>query len=159
MLPSSKTTFRDPAIFPSNASQAPGLGKIGVLVGLEGGQPGPDLDQLAKNISMHVAAANPMAVSREDLGADVLAREKKIIAEQAAGTGKPEKVIEKIVEGRLAKFFQEVCVLEQAYILDTDRTVKAVLEEASAGMGTPIKLKSFVRFQLGENSTEGSSPT
>lgn len=106
---------------------------------------------------MHVAAANPMAVFREELSADVLDREKKIIAEQAAGSGKPEKVIEKIVEGRLAKFFQEVCLLEQSYVLDTERTVQQVLEEASKSFGSPIKIKGFQRFALGENMANAPS--
>jgi len=140
-----------------HAAQTPGLGKIGVFVGLEGGQSGPDLEQLAKNIAMHVAAANPMAISHEELSADVLDREKKIIAEQAAGTGKPEKVIEKIVEGRLTKFFQEVCLLEQVYVLDTDRTVQQVLDEASKTFGTPITIKGFKRFALGENVADAPS--
>lgn len=135
----------------AHAAQQSGLGKIGVLIGLESGQAGPDLEQLARNLSMHVAAANPMAVSHEDLSADVLDREKKIIAEQAAGTGKPAKVIEKIVEGRLAKFYQEVCLLDQSYVLDTDRTVRQVVDEASQSLGAPITIKGFERFALGEN--------
>ena len=99
---------------------------------------------------MHVAAANPQAISRDDVDADDLEREKTILAEQARESGKPDDIIEKMVEGRLRKYYQEVCLLEQTYVIDGDTKVSNVIEAAGEKLGAPITLRAFVRFGLGE---------
>jgi elongation factor Ts len=128
----------------------PGLGKIGVLVALESTGDTAALDALGKQIAMHVAAANPVALTRDDVDPEVLDREKAILMEQARDSGKPEEIIEKMVEGRLRKYFQEICLLEQAYVIDPDITVGKAVEAAAAEVGAPVTVKSFVRFALGD---------
>jgi elongation factor Ts len=128
----------------------PGLGKIGVLVALESTGDAAALDALGKQIAMHVAAANPIALTRDDVDPAVLDREKAILMEQARDSGKPEEIIEKMVEGRLRKYFQEICLLEQAYVIDPDSTVGNAVEAAAAEVGAPVTVKSFVRFALGD---------
>jgi len=100
--------------------------------------------------AMHVAAANPMAISRGELPADALDRERDVLVEQARGSGKPEAVIQKMVEGRLGKFYEEVCLLEQAFVMDPQTKVSALLEVAGKELGAPVRIGSFVRFALGE---------
>ena len=128
----------------------PGLGKIGVLVALESDVDAEQLEALGKQLAMHVAAANPQAISRDDVNADDLKREKIILAEQARESGKPDDIIEKMVEGRLRKYYQEVCLLEQTYVIDGDTKVSNVIEAAGEKLGAPITLRAFVRFGLGE---------
>ena len=128
----------------------PGLGKIGVLIALESDADVEQLEALGKQLAMHVAAANPQAISRDDVDADDLEREKAILAEQARESGKPDDIIEKMVEGRLRKYYEEVCLLEQTYVIDGDTKVGEVIEAAGKDVGAPITLKSFVRFALGE---------
>lgn len=130
--------------------QAPGLGKIGVLVALETEGDAATLDALARQIAMHVAATAPQSVSRDDLDPALVERERNILAEQARASGKPEAVIEKMVEGRLRKFYEEVCLVDQAFVMDPDKTVGKVLEDAAASAGTPVRVAGFVRFALGE---------
>lgn len=105
---------------------------------------------LVKDICMQIAASSPQYVSVEDIPAEVLEREKEILREQAEREGKPEHVIEKMVEGRLKKFYSEVCLLEQPYIRDPDKTVSQLLTEKIAAIGENIKVRRFVRFELGE---------
>ncbi|MBN08169.1 MAG: elongation factor Ts [Rhodospirillaceae bacterium] len=128
----------------------PGLGKIGVLIALESDADAEQLEALGKQLAMHVAAANPQAISRDDVDADDLEREKAILAEQARESGKPDDIIEKMVEGRLRKYYEEVCLLEQTYVIDGDTKVGEVIEAAGKEVGAPITLSSFVRFALGE---------
>jgi elongation factor Ts len=128
----------------------PGLGKIGVLVGLESSADGATLEALGKQLAMHVAASNPQAVSRDDVDATTLDREREILADQARESGKPENIIEKMVEGRLRKYFEEVCLLEQTWVLDNESKVGDVVEAAAKEAGAPIAVKGFVRFALGE---------
>ena len=109
-----------------------------------------DFKQLAKDIAMQIAATNPLVVNREDLDNETVEKEKEIYRNQARNEGKPEKVIDKIVEGKLEKYFQEVCLIEQPYIKDQDRTVKDRLSDAIAKIGENITVKRFVRFRLGE---------
>lgn len=104
----------------------------------------------AKEIAMQVAATNPLAVDRETLPEEDVNKEKDIYREQALSQGKPEKIVDRIIEGKLAKYFQEVCLLEQPYIKDTDKTVKDLLTETTAQLGENIAIKRFVRFRLGE---------
>jgi elongation factor Ts len=109
-----------------------------------------DFKQLAKDIAMQIAATNPLEINRVDLKDEIIQHEKEIYRTQARNEGKPEKVIDKIVEGKLEKYFQEVCLLEQPYIKDQDRTVKDRITETIAKIGENITVKRFVRFRLGE---------
>ena len=121
-------------------------GKIGVLVGIEGEGDAAKFAEAAKNVAMHVAAANPQFLDRSQVDGSALEREREIFAEQARQGGKPENIVEKIVEGRLNKFYEEVCLTEQAFIMDTDHKVGDVV----AKLGGGAKIAGFVRFQLGE---------
>ena len=137
------------ASYMHNAAK-PGLGKIGVLVAVETGVEADKLAELGKQLAMHVAASNPQAVSREDLDAAVLERERNVLAEQARASGKPENIIEKMVEGRLRKFYEEVCLLDQTWVMDGESQVAKVLEAAGKEAGGEVAIKGFVRFALGE---------
>ena len=128
----------------------PGLGRIGVLVALESPAPAADLEILAKQLAMHVAAASPRAVSPEDVDTADLERERGVLAEQARASGKPEDIIEKMVEGRLRKFYEEVCLLEQPFVIDGETKVRKVLEDAAKDLGVPVAVRGFTRFALGE---------
>lgn len=136
---------------------APGLGKIGVLVGLESAGDRDKLAAFGRQIAMHVAAANPLAVSTDDLDPEVVERERAVLSEQARETGKPENVIEKMVEGRLRKFYEEVVLLSQAFVIDPDVTVEQALKAAEGEMGAPIEIVSFVRYALGEGIEKSES--
>ena len=128
----------------------PGLGKIGVLVALESTGDAAAVDALGKQVAMHVAATNPLALARDDVDANDLEREKNILMEQARDSGKPEEIIEKMVEGRLRKYYEEICLLEQSYVIDPDNSVDKAVEEAAKEIGAPVAIKGFVRFALGE---------
>ena len=106
--------------------------------------------QFVHNIAMQVAASNPMVISREDLPQEVVEKELEIYRSQAREQGKPEHIIDKIAQGKLEKFYQEACLLEQAYIRDPDRTVEDLLNEIRAKIGENIVIRRFVRYQLGE---------
>ena len=115
-----------------------------------------DFSGLGHNIAMQIAATNPISIDRESIADDIVDREKDIYKEQAKAEGKPDAIIEKMVEGRLNKFFQENCLLEQAYIKDPDKKVKDLLTEMIATLGENISIKRFVRFAIGEtHSTNG----
>jgi len=122
-----------------------GDGKIGVLVGLKG-EADDVLSGLARGIAMHVAAANPQYVRREEVSADAVERERKVLSERAAASGKPEQIIEKIVSGQLNKFYSDICLLEQDFVIDTDQTVA----QAVAAAQTDADVVFMSRFQLGE---------
>ncbi len=109
-----------------------------------------DFRQFVKNVAMQIAAANPLVVSREELSPEVIEKEKEIYREQMRASGKPDHIIEKIVEGKLEKYYQEVCLLEQGYIRDPEKTIKELLTEVIAKIGENIVIKRFVRYQLGE---------
>ncbi len=109
-----------------------------------------DFQGLAKDVAMHIAASNPEALSREEVNADLVAKEKEIYTEQAIASGKPEKVVEKIVEGRLDKFFQDVCLLEQPFVKDNDKTIGVLIKELAGKLGENVQVSRFSRFQLGE---------
>ncbi len=128
----------------------PGLGKIGVLVAVEAPAGTAELEVLGKRLAMHVAAANPQAVSREDLDPAAVDRERDILREQARATGKPDDIIEKMVEGRLRKYYAEVTLLDQTYVIDGESKVGKVLEAAAEDAGGAVAVKGFVRFLLGE---------
>ena len=129
---------------------APGLGKIGVLVALESGAPAETLTTLGKQIAMHVAAANPLALNAEDLDADLVERERAIAMEKAKESGKPQNIVEKMVEGGLAKFRKDNALLSQLFVMDNKTPVAEVVSQAAKDAGTGIVLNGFVRFQLGE---------
>ena len=129
---------------------APEAGSIGVLVGLESAADADALPALAKQLAMHVAATNPKAVTAADLDPEVLAKERQILLDQARESGKPEEIVEKIVEGRLRKFQAEVVLTEQVFVIDNETKIAAVLENAGQELGTPVSVGGFVRFELGE---------
>ena len=129
---------------------APGLGKIGVLVALASGAPAETLTTLGKQIAMHVAAANPLALNAEDLDADLVERERAIAMEKAKESGKPQNIVEKMVEGGLAKFRKDNALLSQLFVMDNKTPVAEVVAQTAKDAGTGIVLKGFVRFQLGE---------
>jgi elongation factor Ts len=128
----------------------PGLGKIGVLVALESTGDAGKLAELGKQIAMHVAAANPQFLQIADVDNASLEREKAIYREQAAGSGKPADIVEKMVTGRVRKYYEEVVLTEQAYIMDDKLKVSQVIEKAAKEISAPITLAGFVRFGLGE---------
>jgi elongation factor Ts len=109
-----------------------------------------DFQNLSKEIAMHIAAMNPIAISREDVKTKDIEKEKEILQAEAAASGKPEKVLDKIVEGRLEKFFKEQCLLEQAYIKNPDITIKDFIYDNIAKLGENITVRRFTRYQLGE---------
>jgi elongation factor Ts len=128
----------------------PGLGKIGVLVGLESAGDPAKLAPLGKQVAMHVAASNPQALTIESVDPAMLERERAVLAEQAKASGKPAEIIAKMVEGRLRKYYEEVVLLEQVYVHDQDVRVKQVVEKTGKEIGAPVKIAGFVRFALGE---------
>ena len=132
-------------------------GKIGVLVeaNCETDFTGrtEDFTNFVKDIAMQIAATNPIAIDRERVPNDILEKEKEIYAIQAKESGKPDKVIEKIVEGKIKKFFSEVCLLEQPFVKNPDMTVQDLVNEVMAKTGENIVLRRFARFQLGESDS------
>ncbi|HKC02717.1 MAG TPA: translation elongation factor Ts [Sphingomicrobium sp.] len=129
---------------------APGLGKIGVLVALKSAAPADVLTALGKQIAMHVAAAHPLALTADELPADLMERERGIALEKAKESGKPQAIAEKMVEGGLAKFRKEHALTTQLFVMDNKTPVAEVVASAAKDAGTDIKLAGFVRFQLGE---------
>jgi len=131
-------------------SVAPGMGKIGILIALESEAPIAALESLGKQLAMHIAAAKPEALSTADIDAERLERERAVYREQAAASGKPADVVEKMVDGRVRKYYEEVVLLEQLFVIDGKTKVSAVIEQAAKDAGKPIKVLSFVSFRLGE---------
>ena len=129
-------------------------GKIGVLVEVncetDFSAKSAPFGEFAKNLAMHIAASNPLAVRRDELKPEVVERERQIYRAQALDSGKPEKIVEKIIEGKLNKFYAEVCLLEQAYVRDTDITVEDLLNQLRMQTGENVQIRRFVRYQLGE---------
>ncbi len=122
-----------------------GAGKIGVLVAIEG-EANDDLATIARNVAMHVAAVNPQFVSRDEVTEDIAERERKVLTERALASGKPEAIVEKIVAGQMNKFFSENCLLDQAFVMDTDKTVAKAVADVQQG----AKIVAVARFALGE---------
>jgi elongation factor Ts len=136
---------------------APGMGKIGVLVALESRAPAEALQALGKQIAMHIAAANPLALDAEGLDASLLERERAIAIEKANESGKPANIVEKMVDGTMAKFRKEHSLLSQLFVMDNKTPVADVVAAASKEAGSPITLKAFERFQLGEGIAKAES--
>ena len=126
------------------------MGKIAVLVALESTGDEAKLATLGKQIAMHVAAAKPIALDTSGVDAEIVERERAIFIEQTKDSGKPENIIEKMVEGRIRKFYEEIVLLEQVFVMDGKTKIKEVIENAAKEIGAPIVLKNFVRFELGE---------
>jgi elongation factor Ts len=135
----------------------PGLGKIGVLVGLESDAPADKLQDLGRQLAMHIAAARPESLSIADVDPANLERERAVLSEQAAASGKAPEIIEKMVEGRLRKYYQEVVLLEQTFVIDNETKIAKVVDKASKDLGAPVKLVGFVRFELGEGIEKESA--
>ncbi|MGI5891348.1 MAG: translation elongation factor Ts [Bacillota bacterium] len=131
-----------------------GAGKIGVLVEVncetDFVAKTPEYKELCRDIAMQIAASNPAYVSREEVPAENIQKEREILKSQAMNEGKPENIAEKMVEGRIEKYYKEVCLLEQPFIKDTDKTIQQVLTEKIAVIGENISIRRFARFQVGE---------
>ena len=135
----------------ATASYIHGAGKIGVLVQLDSDKADdPKIAETARMLAMHVAAASPQYLSRNDVPADVIEREKDIMRVKAIESGKPENIVEKIIDGQINKFFGESCLLEQVYVIDTDQKVGKVVESLAKELGGQVTLAAYARFQLGE---------
>ncbi len=131
-------------------SVAPGLGRIGVLVGVESTGSSERLGQLARQLAMHVAAASPQWTAVEGVDAASLERERSVLTEQARASGRPEHIIDKMVEGRLRKFYEESVLLEQTFVIDGESRVSKVVEDLAREVGAPVSVTGFRRFALGE---------
>lgn len=128
----------------------PGLGKIAVLVAMESTGSTDGLEAVGKQIAMHVAAARPQSVSTDDLDPEAIERERQVLIDQAKESGRPDNIIEKMVEGRLRKFYEEVCLLEQTFVIDGESKVSKVLEDAGKAVGGDVKVTGFALYVLGE---------
>jgi elongation factor Ts len=130
-------------------------GKLGVLVEVncetDFVAKNDDFQEFTKNIAMHIAATNPLGIAQEDISPDIIEKEKEIYRAQALDMGKPENVIDKIVEGKLKKFYEESCLLNQPYVRDTDISIADLLNQMIAKIGENISIKRFVRYQIGES--------
>lgn len=154
---SAKLTVEDgvvAAYVHSKVDGADHLGRIAVLVALESKGDKATLESFGKKVAMHVASSNPLALTEADVPTDRVEREKAVLAEQIKedpkAQGKPQQVLDKMLEGRLRKFFEESVLLKQAFVLNPDQTVEAALKDAEKAAGAPIKVKGFVRFAVGE---------
>jgi len=127
-----------------------GLGKIGVLVALQSTGKGEELKRFGRMLAMHVAASNPQAIEASGLDPDLVRREREVLADKYRSQGKPPNVIDKIVESGLKSFYKEVCLVDQAYIHDPDKTVSQAMKDSEGKLGAPIKVTGFIRYALGE---------
>jgi elongation factor Ts len=127
-----------------------GIGKIGVLVALASSAQADRLSALGRQLAMHVAAANPLYLDIASVPAAALERERDVLREQARASGKPEAIVERMVDGRLRKFYEEVVLLEQIFVVDGERKIAKVVDDAARSIGSPIRVSGFVRFALGE---------
>jgi len=144
------------ASYVHNAS-SPELGKIGVLVALKSKGPKDKLNALGKQIAMHIAAAAPLALTPEHLPAEIVERERAVQADIARQSGKPENVIEKMMEGRMRKFYEETVLLNQTFVIDGETQIAKVLEKAGKDFGAPVEIEGYVRFQVGEGIEKAES--
>lgn len=131
-------------------AEAPDMGKIGVLVALESSGDTEKLNDLAKKIAMHVAATSPLANTVEDLDADIVSKEREMLKAEALESGKPEAIVDKMVEGRMQKFFKESVLATQIFVMDGERSIEKVLEDEGKALGADITLAGFVRMAVGE---------
>jgi elongation factor Ts len=133
-----------------HAAAAPGLGRIGALVAIRSEGDAQKLTELGHQLAMHIAAASPQAVSVDELNADDLERERAVLREQAQGSGKPAEIVEKMIEGRLRKFYEEVVLLNQIFVIDGESKVSAIVEQAAKDLGCAVEVVGMRRFALGE---------
>lgn len=129
---------------------AENLGRLGVLVALSSTGKADVLTELGRKIAMHVAAVNPLSLDVDELPAEAIERERAVYADQARASGKPDSIIDKMVEGRMRKYYEEVVLLKQTFVVNPDHTVEAAVKAAEAEAGAPIKVTGFVRYALGE---------
>ncbi|MEM5495176.1 translation elongation factor Ts [Hoeflea sp. AS16] len=129
---------------------ADGLGKLGVIVAVKSTGDKEALAAIGRQVAMHIAATNPLALTSDDVDATIADRERNVFIEQARESGKPDNIIEKMVEGRMRKFYEEVALLSQAFVMNPDQTVGEAVKAAAADAGAPVEISGFVRFQLGE---------
>jgi elongation factor Ts len=129
---------------------APDLGRIAVLVAIESAGDPEALKEMGRKVAMHVAATQPLSLNVEDLNQEHVEREKAVLTEQAKESGKPLQVIEKMIEGRIRKFYEEVVLHKQAFVMNPDQTVEQLVEETAKTLGTPVKITAFTRLALGE---------
>lgn len=127
-----------------------GLGKIGILVALESEGDTEKLNTLGKQLAMHIAATNPESISVDDLDPELVERERSVLTEQARESGKPEEIIEKMIGGRINKYYQEVVLLKQTFVIDGENSVEKAIENVAKEIGSPIKLTAMARFAVGE---------
>ena len=140
-----------------HSAAAPGMGRIGVLVALESAGDTAKLEALGRQLAMHVAASRPEAVNRDGVDTASIDRERAVLTEQARASGRPDNIIEKMVEGRLRKFYEEVVLLEQTWVIDGESKVEKVVDAAAQDAGAPISITGFVRFNLGEGIEKAES--
>lgn len=126
------------------------IGGIGVLLAIESNAPKDKLEELGKKIAMHIAAIKPESITVEELDQSIIEKERATLKEQAKESGKPEQVIDKMVEGRMKKFYEQVVLLEQPFVMDNKSKISQVIKEEEKALGEPIKIKSFIRFAVGE---------
>jgi len=129
---------------------APGMGRIGVLVALESTGDTAKLNALAKKIAMHIAATSPLALTTEDLDQDVVAKERKALKDEAIESGKPEAIVDKMVEGRMVKFFKESVLMTQMFVMDPDHNVEAIIANEAKALGADIKMTGYIRMEVGD---------
>ena len=129
---------------------APGLGRIGVLVALESTGDKAKLEAFGRQVAMHVAAANPQSIDIDGVDPAAVERERNVLTEQAQASGRPADIIAKMVEGRLRKFYEEVVLLEQTWVIDNETKVHKAVEQAAKDAGAPVTVKAIVRYSLGE---------
>lgn len=129
---------------------SPGLGKIGVLVAMQSSGDAERVNELGRQVAMHVAASTPLSLSRDDVDPTAVAREREVLVEQARDSGRPENIIEKMVEGRMRKFYEESVLLEQAFVIDPDKSVGKAIEELAKELGTHVACTGYIRMELGE---------
>lgn len=140
-----------------HAQAAPGLGKMGVMVALDSAGDTVKLAEFGKQIAMHIAASAPLSVSVDELDPKVVERERQVLIEQARESGKPDSIIEKMVEGRVRKFYEEVVLLAQPWVMDPDITVGKAVDAVAKQLDAPVKITGFVRYALGEGITREDS--
>ncbi|MEN3950633.1 translation elongation factor Ts [Iodidimonas sp. SYSU 1G8] len=128
----------------------PGLGKIGVIVALESAGDTAKLDAFGKQLAMHIAAAAPQSLSTDDLDQELVARERQVLVQQARESGRAEDIIQKMVDGRMRKFYEEVVLLSQTFVIDGESKIEKVVADLAKSLGTEVKVTGFVRFVLGE---------
>ncbi|WP_427450231.1 translation elongation factor Ts [Litorimonas sp. WD9-15] len=131
-------------------SVAPGMGKIGVLVALESTGDQAALGALAKKIAMHIAATSPLALTTDDLDQDLVAKERKALKDEAIESGKPEAIVDKMVEGRMVKFFKESVLMTQMFVMDPDHNVETIIANEAKSLGADIKMTGYVRMEVGD---------